>query len=100
MPAGVQKATSQARTWSPSRGKVVKQAPGPFEAQGAQAVVTVASDERYKTERGWKLDTLLRRIFDHGINSLTTDQAAWLDRVAAELEVELGWVDGPVSDED
>lgn len=60
----------------------------------------MASDERYKTERGWKLDTLLRRIFDHGINSLTTDQATWLDRVAAELEVELGWVEGPVRDED
>jgi hypothetical protein len=90
MPASVQKSSSQARTWSAPRGKVVKQAPGPFETQGAQAVVTVASDERYKTERGWKLDTLLRRIFDHGINSLTTDQAAWLERVSEEIRLELG----------
>lgn len=89
MPASVQKAPSQARTRSPSCGKVVQQASSSFETQGAQAVVTVASDERYKAERGWKLDTLLRRIFDHGINSLTTDQAAWLERVSEEIRLEL-----------
>lgn len=44
--------------------------------------------ERYEAEREWKLDTLLRRIFRHGLDSLTTDQREWLERAAAEIKAE------------
>ena len=48
---------------------------------------------RYKEQRAAKLDHILRRIHNNGLDSLCQAEVGYLDRSAAELRFELGWSD-------
>jgi hypothetical protein len=54
----------------------------------------------YQEERARKLDFVLKKISQVGIDRLSTDERKFLDRVSAELRHELGWGEDPGYDYD
>jgi hypothetical protein len=57
-------------------------------------------EKRYREQRDLRTDHILRRVESNGLESLTTAERKFLERVAAELRFELGWKDATHPDYD
>ena len=67
----------------------------PGEAALAEDEAITPKERRYRTERDLRVDHILRRISNNGLQSLSTDELGFLDRASAEKRFELGWDERP-----
>jgi hypothetical protein len=54
------------------------------------AEVTTKKRDRYRSEREIQLDHVLKKVSQVGVEHLSPEDVAFLDRVAAELRYEMG----------
>jgi hypothetical protein len=72
----------------------MKDAGVPQESPG-EAPLTTPKVRRYREQRDNRVDHILRRAHNNGVESLSAGELDFLHRASAELRYELGWDESP-----